>query len=275
MQPGERASPRNTLSRGDGVCETGLASFTALRNDAPSATSIDTAMATIEEEEVEQRRAWRREQNLQMKIDSRLGLPYLFRLLSATSISFVSGMALGISHGSQTTGFRFRAENAHRLPTTPTGWYLYHKSKNYNMALGGVKEGLKMGAKVSVWTAGFFAIEEMFDRYRGTKDFINTVIASLSVAGGFSLWSTPFLLDRSTPTNFNRQIPHHDRSTNGKEWISYRLSIWACTRCSRICEREETPLCGLHTSRRKTKSQHREQNGMTKPSCAISHTEPR
>ncbi len=46
-----------------------------------------------------------------------------------------------------------------------------------------------MGAKVSFWTAGFFSIEEMFDRYRGTKDFINTVIASLSVAGGFSLWS--------------------------------------------------------------------------------------
>lgn len=46
-----------------------------------------------------------------------------------------------------------------------------------------------MGTKVSIWTAGFFSIEEMFDRYRGTKDFINTVIASLSVAGAFSLWS--------------------------------------------------------------------------------------
>ena len=57
------------------------------------------------------------------------------------------------------------------------------------MAFGGVKEGLKMGTKVSFWTIGFFYIEDMFDRYRGTKDFINTVIASLSVAGAFSMWS--------------------------------------------------------------------------------------
>jgi hypothetical protein len=98
-------------------------------------------------------------------------------------------MGLGVSHGAQEAGLRFRAENAHRLPTSPTGWYLYHKSKNYKMAFGGVKEGIKMGAKVSVWTIGFFYIEDMFDRYRGTKDFINTVIASLSVAGAFSAWS--------------------------------------------------------------------------------------
>lgn len=57
------------------------------------------------------------------------------------------------------------------------------------MALGGVKEGLKMGLKIGFWTAGFFGIEEVFDQYRGTKDFLNTVVASLTVAGGFSLWS--------------------------------------------------------------------------------------
>ncbi|KAG4412103.1 hypothetical protein IFR04_014752 [Cadophora malorum] len=143
----------------------------------------------IEEEEAKKRAEWRAEQIRQLRIDSRFSFPFGMRLPIATSISFVSGLVLGMSHGSQMAGFRFRAENAHRLPTTPTGWYLYHKSKNYNMALGGVKEGLKMGAKVSFWTAGFFSIEEMFDRYRGTKDFLNTVIASLSIAGGFSLWN--------------------------------------------------------------------------------------
>ncbi|KAH7319439.1 hypothetical protein BKA65DRAFT_102266 [Rhexocercosporidium sp. MPI-PUGE-AT-0058] len=144
---------------------------------------------TIEEEEAKKRAEWRAEQIRQLRIDSRFSFPFGMRLPIATSISFVSGLVLGMSHGSQMAGFRFRAENAHRLPSTPTGWYLYHKSKNYNMALGGVKEGLKMGAKVSFWTAGFFSIEEMFDRYRGTKDFFNTVIASLSIAGGFSLWN--------------------------------------------------------------------------------------
>lgn len=50
-------------------------------------------------------------------------------------------------------------------------------------------EGLKMGVKVGFWTAGFFCIEDIFDRYRRRKDFVNTVIASLAVAGGFSLWN--------------------------------------------------------------------------------------
>ncbi|RFU32702.1 hypothetical protein B7463_g3613, partial [Scytalidium lignicola] len=142
-----------------------------------------------EDEAAAQLALWKAEKNAQMKQDARVSLPFGIRLPLATTISFLAGMALGISHGSQTAGLRFRAENAHRLPTTPTGWYLYHKSKNYNMALGGVKEGIKMGAKVSIWTSIFFGIEDMFDRYRGTKDFLNTLVASLSVAGGFSLWN--------------------------------------------------------------------------------------
>jgi hypothetical protein len=121
--------------------------------------------------------------------EARLSLPYPTRLTVATTLSFLVGATLGLSHGAQTAGLRFRAENAHRLPQTSTGWYFYHKSKNYHMALGGVKEGMKMGIKVSAWVAAFFALEECWDRIRGKKDFLNTVVSSLSVAGGFSLWS--------------------------------------------------------------------------------------
>jgi len=146
-------------------------------------------MADDEEARTKAFEDWRQEKTRQMKIDSRFSLPFHVRLPFATSISFIVGMGLGVSHGSQLAGLRFRAENAHRLPSTPTGWYLYHKSKNYQRAYGGVVEGFKMGGKVGIWTAGFFGIEEMFDRYRGTKDFLNTVLASLSVAGAFSAWS--------------------------------------------------------------------------------------
>lgn len=156
----------------------------------PNVHPSHISMSDDEEAEKRARAQWREEQIRQRQINSRFSLPFALRLPLATSLSFVVGMGLGVSHGSQVAGLRFRAENAHRLPTTPTGWYLYHKSKNYQMAYGGVMEGIKMGAKVSIWTAGFFGIEEMFDRYRGTKDFLNTVIASLSVAGAFSLWST-------------------------------------------------------------------------------------
>jgi len=120
----------------------------------------------------------------------RLSLPFYLRLPIASSVSFFTGMSLGLSHGSQIAGLRFRAENAHRLPQTPTGWYLYHKSKNYHMMLGGVKEGFKMGGKVAIWVGGFFTVEEAVDRLRGGKrDFFSTVVAGLGMAGGFSLWS--------------------------------------------------------------------------------------
>ena len=56
--------------------------------------------------------------------------------------------------------------------------------------LGGVKEGLKMGMKVGFWVGGFFTIEEAIDRARGgRRDFLSTIVAGLSVAGGFSAWS--------------------------------------------------------------------------------------
>ncbi|KAG9232941.1 hypothetical protein BJ875DRAFT_362642, partial [Amylocarpus encephaloides] len=132
---------------------------------------------------------WRAEQMKEIRKDSRVSIPFAVRLVGASSAALLAGIGMGLLHGSQTAGLRFRAENAHRLPDSPTGWYLYHKTKNYHMALGGVREGIKMGAKVGFWTASFFSIEEMFDRYRGKKDCVNTVIASLSVAGGFSLWN--------------------------------------------------------------------------------------
>jgi len=73
------------------------------------------------------------------------------------------------------------------------GWYLYHKSKNYNMALGGVKEGLRMGVRIGGWVAAFVVIEEAVDglRYGRGKggDFFSTVVAGVGVAGGFSAWN--------------------------------------------------------------------------------------
>jgi hypothetical protein len=133
--------------------------------------------------------AMRKERRERLVAESRLSLPTPLRLVLATSSSFAVGLGLGLSHGAQMAGLRFRAENAHRLPKTETGWYLYHKSKNYHMALAGVKEGLKMGLKLSVWTGAFFALEGLWDEIRRRKDFLNTTLASLTVAGGFSLWS--------------------------------------------------------------------------------------
>lgn len=109
-------------------------------------------------------------------------------LLAATSAGGI-GAVLGMSHGSNMTGLRFRAENAHRLPTSQQGWFLYHKSKNYAVALGGVKEAARMSTRLAFWTGLFLTTEEIIDRSRNNRTALSTVIAGLSTAGAFSLYS--------------------------------------------------------------------------------------
>ncbi len=145
---------------------------------------------------------------------SRLSLPLGWRLPLLTLVASTTGLCLGIAHGSTETALRFRAENAHRLPTTQTGWYLYHKSKNYHVILGGVKEGFRMGGRLAVWSGLFVVMEEGVDRGRAAawrewrahapswqgreveeraaerqRDFMSTVLAGLGTAGAFSAWN--------------------------------------------------------------------------------------
>ena len=103
--------------------------------------------------------------------ENRLSTPFSIRFPAATAAAFLTGAALGLSHGGKTAGMRFRAENSHRFPTTSTGWYLYHKSKNYHVMLGGIKEGLNMGSKIGFWAGSFFLVEEAVDQWRGRKIF--------------------------------------------------------------------------------------------------------
>ncbi|KAJ2894694.1 hypothetical protein MKZ38_007312 [Zalerion maritima] len=119
----------------------------------------------------------------------RISLNPVTRITLASIGSFLVGSGLGAAHGTKMAGLRFRAEHAHKLPADTTGWYLYHKSKNYSAMVGGFREGLKMGTKTSFWTTAMLAIESLFDSSRGTADMFNTVLAGLTVAGGFSLWS--------------------------------------------------------------------------------------
>jgi hypothetical protein len=110
------------------------------------------------------------------------------RLPFTMSVAFIAGLGLGSSHGSRNAGFRYRAENAHRFPTTNTGWFLYHKSKNYHSIIGGVKDGVRMGWRLGLWTGGFFVLEDVVDRARrGRRDFLSTVTAGLTTSGLYSL----------------------------------------------------------------------------------------
>ena len=123
-------------------------------------------------------------------VSDRLGMSFPVRLLTVSGVAFLSGFGLGGAHGSQMAGYRYRAENAHRFPTTPTGWFLYHKTKNYHMTLGAIKTGSKMGATLGFWGGSFVLIEGAVDNFRsGTKDAFSSMIAGLAVAGAYSVKS--------------------------------------------------------------------------------------
>jgi hypothetical protein len=74
------------------------------------------------------------------------------------------------------------------MPDSTAGWYLYHKSKNYHAMRGGLKEGFRMSLKTGLWSCVALGLEHAVDRYRGCSDMFSTVVATLSVAGAFSLW---------------------------------------------------------------------------------------
>ncbi|SCO85915.1 uncharacterized protein FRV6_10042 [Fusarium oxysporum] len=118
----------------------------------------------------------------------RLSIATPMRLMLGTISSAVVGFSLGATQGGQMAQLRFRAEHAHKMPDTTTGWYFYHKSKNYHAMQGGIREGFRMGFKTGFWSFLALSLESTVDRYRGASDMFSTTIATLTVAGAFSLW---------------------------------------------------------------------------------------
>jgi hypothetical protein len=124
-------------------------------------------------------------------LDSRLSIPFLVRFPLTVGFGLFSGFILGAAKGGNQASYRYRAENAHRLPTTQTGWYLYHKSKNYHSIIGGVREGLRLGGRLSALAALFAGSEEVIDQLRGggddrQRDAASTVFAGMATAGLYS-----------------------------------------------------------------------------------------
>ncbi|KAL2812796.1 hypothetical protein BDW59DRAFT_176897 [Aspergillus cavernicola] len=118
----------------------------------------------------------------------RLGMEVGQRLPLTAISSFSAGLGIGSFYGSKKAAYRFRAENAHRFPTSATGWFQYHKTKNYTTIVGGVKEGMKMGFKLGAGALAFCLFEETVDYARhDQRDFLSTVTAGLSFSGIYSL----------------------------------------------------------------------------------------
>lgn len=147
----------------------------------------------------------------------RLGMPFDRRLLLAAFSSFTCGSTLGYLNTSRLASLRFRAENAHRLPISNPGWYLYHKSKNYYKLKHGLGAGLRSGFYLAAWASLFFVVEESMDVFRGTwragrsltemegvseldirsvdsgvqgsRDFMSSLVAGMVTGGMWSVWN--------------------------------------------------------------------------------------
>lgn len=118
----------------------------------------------------------------------RLGIEVEKRIPYAAASGFATGFGLGYLHGSKRAGLVFRAENAHRFPTSSRGWYQYHRSKNHVAFVGGAKDGVKMGFKLGAGALAFALFEETVDYARDDeRDFLSTVTAGLSFSGIYSL----------------------------------------------------------------------------------------
>ncbi|KAF2119761.1 hypothetical protein BDV96DRAFT_473991, partial [Lophiotrema nucula] len=98
----------------------------------------------------------------------RLAMSVDRRMLAGSLFSFFGGFILGSSHTGRMASLRFRAENAHRLPYTNPGWYLYHKSKNYYKMNAGIQAGVKSGFRLAGWVCVYLIVEEALDIFRGT-----------------------------------------------------------------------------------------------------------
>jgi len=147
----------------------------------------------------------------------RLGMNFDKRILLAGFSAFACGFTLGSTHAGRLASLRFRAENAHRLPISRPGWYLYHKSKNYYKMKAGIVEGMRKGVWLASWASVFFVIEESMDVFRGTwragrtleemegideldfknmkreveknRDFVSSTIAGMVTGGLWSAWN--------------------------------------------------------------------------------------
>ncbi|RDX55504.1 hypothetical protein OH76DRAFT_1338689 [Lentinus brumalis] len=88
----------------------------------------------------------------------RIDIPRRYYLLPGAAV--LTGISIGLFRGSRTASLRFLAENAHRTPKTVRGWYLYNKSKNYRVLLGGLKAAGTDATKLGLTAAGWVALEE-------------------------------------------------------------------------------------------------------------------
>ncbi|KAI9271790.1 hypothetical protein BDA99DRAFT_433207 [Phascolomyces articulosus] len=124
-----------------------------------------------------------------MGLTGRASLGVNQRLILMAGVGSFWGFSIGSFIGGRHAGLQYLAENAHRLPTTVQGWYFYHKTKNYRMALGGIKRGARYAVRTGGLCLMYGAIEAGLDHVRGEPDVLNSVTAGTVSGALFSAFT--------------------------------------------------------------------------------------
>lgn len=70
---------------------------------------------------------------------------HIIWMLKQGIISSYCGLGLGALLGARRASLVYLAENAHRMPVTKGGWYMYHKHRNYAIIRGAARRALPTG----------------------------------------------------------------------------------------------------------------------------------
>ncbi|PYH40897.1 uncharacterized protein BP01DRAFT_307120 [Aspergillus saccharolyticus JOP 1030-1] len=137
----------------------------------------------------------------------RLGMTTGRRALITGASAFTMGFCLGFYKANSTSIYRFRAENAHRQPTTSMAWWQYHKTRRYVAIIAGTKEAFRMGPKLGGGAMVFTILEDIVDQARnGQRDFLSSVVAGLSFSSLYSLFAQHDMFTMARTAKFSLKL---------------------------------------------------------------------
>ncbi|WAQ92227.1 hypothetical protein PtA15_16A133 [Puccinia triticina] len=164
--------------------------------------------------------------------DQMASLPMSYQeIMIPTSCAMMIGFASGATTSGKLAGYQFMVENLHRLPQTRSNWFFFQKTKNYKVILGGFKGGLKTGAKLGAWTAGFCTLKEAFTLVPALerRKSLAGALSGFNIALGASLFCTQLVLIAFSSLMEPRSLIYHQFTRPIK---TYNISTTVTTRNS-------------------------------------------
>ncbi|KAJ3413264.1 hypothetical protein HDV05_008250 [Chytridiales sp. JEL 0842] len=114
--------------------------------------------------------------------------PQLFWSAQLTSALTFCGFASGAYLSGRHRSLQFLAENAHRLPKTMRGWYLYHKYKQHEAIHAGYKGGFKYAGRFGLIGLSYVTMESFLvsERGLGGESWVCSLTAGAVTSAVFS-----------------------------------------------------------------------------------------